>query len=244
MELSKLISWIKMELTIKKEFCIYCFSPLYHLSNGMVKCSVCKKKYSPARVNQIMTLMDYFCKDKNALTASKTLHLSYATVLKYYQTFRHLAAEYCEEQYHLNRTSESQYEEYLYLEKSKRHNKKAIFDSHNFLTFAYGEQVYTILMPSLGVYKQQFLEDNLEDVYHKEFSKFMRTSKIIKISEHDNAIKRFWYYFENFIMTFKGVSDEHFPYYLKEAEFKFNTPIEERSKVLNRLYFRPNDSDI
>lgn len=204
----------------------------------MVKCSVCKKKYSPERVNQIITLMDHFCKDENALTASKILHLSYATVLKYYQKFRHLAAEYCEEQYHLHRTRESQYEEYLYIEKSKRHNKKAIFDSHNFLTFAYGEHVYTILMPSLGAYKQQFLEDNLEEVYTKEFSKFMRSSKIIKISEHDNAISRFWHYFETFIRSFKGVSSEFFPYYLKEAEFKFNTPMTKRREVLERFYFR------
>jgi transposase-like protein len=135
---------------------------------------------------------------------------------------------------------ESQYEEYLYIEKSKRRDKTAIFDSHNFLTFSYGERVYTLLMPSLGMFKQQFLEDNLEGVYNKEFSKFMRTSKIIKISEHDNAITRFWHYFEQFITTFKGVSNEHFPYYLKEAEFKFNTPIEGRSKILERLYFKPN----
>ncbi|MFH0709505.1 MAG: transposase [Pseudomonadota bacterium] len=218
--------------------CIYCHHALYLLNDGMVKCSQCKKKYSPARVHQILRVMDCFCNEENALAASKNLALSYATVLKYYQAFRHLAAKHCEEQYHLHRSEESQYEEYLYLEKSKRPNKKAIFDSHNFLTFSYGEHVYTILMPSLGVYKQQFLEDNLEDVYAKEFSKFMRSSKIIKISEHDNAITRFWYYFENFIMTFKGVSDEHFPYYLKEAEFKFNTPIQVRSKILERLYFR------
>lgn len=219
--------------------CIYCHYTLYLLNDGMVKCSVCKKKYSPARVNQIITLMEYFCNDETALTASKTLHLSYATVLKYYQVFRHLTVEYCEEQYHLNRSLDSQYEEYLYIEKSKRHDKRAIFDSHNFLTFSYGEKVYSLLMPSLNMYKQQFLEDNLEEVYHKEFAKFMRTSKIIKISEHDNAITRFWHYFENFVMKFKGVSNEYFPYYLKEAEFKFNTPAYERSKILEQLYFHP-----
>lgn len=185
-----------------------------------------------------------FCADKNALSVSKSVGITYVTVLKYYQQFRHIIAEYCESQYHTLRTQESQYEEYLYLEKSKRHDKKAIFDSHNFLTFGYGENVYTLLMPSLGMYKQQFLEDNLEEVYFKEFSKFMRTSKIIRISEHDNAITRFWHYFEEFITSFKGVSNEHFPYYLKEAEFKFNTPFEKRSGILEKLYFHPNESDI
>jgi transposase len=220
--------------------CIYCHNTLYHLSDGMLKCSVCKKKYSPSRVNQIKNVIQSFCHDENALEASKSLNLTYVTVLKYYQKLRHLCAQYCEEHYHLNRMQESQYEEYLYIEKSKRRDKTAIFDSHNFLTFSYGEHVYTLLMPSLNMYKQQFLEDNLEGVYNKEFSKFMRTSKIIKISEHDNAITRFWHYFEQFITTFKGVSNEHFPYYLKEAEFKFNTPIEGRSKILERLYFKPN----
>lgn len=205
----------------------------------MVKCSVCKKKYSPDRVEQIKRLIEAFCVNENALSTSKSLNLSYTTVLNYYQKFRHLSAEYCEEQYHLHRSSESQYEEYLYIEKSKRHDKTAIFDSHNFLTFGYGESVYTLLMPSLGMYKQQFIEDNLEEIYFKEFSKFMRTSKIIKISKHDNVIEQFWHFFEEFITPFKGVSHEHFPYYLKEAEFKFNTPENERSAILELLYFRP-----
>jgi len=229
-----------------KEFhhCIFCNHTLYHLADGMVKCSACKKKYSPSRVNQIKSLIDAFCVNENALIASKSLCLSYVTVLNYYKKFRYLCAEYCEAEYHHNRTSESQYEEYLYIEKSKRNDKTAIFDSHNFLTFGYGNYVYTLLMPSLGMFKQQFVEDNLEEVYSKEFSKFMRTSKIIKISEHDNVITKFWHYFEQFITSFKGVSNDHFPYYLKEAEFKFNTPPSERSKILEQLYFRPNGSGI
>jgi len=227
-----------------KNICIYCASPLYQLREGNVKCSNCKKKYSPRRIHQIKKTINAFCSDENALTASKSLGLSYVSVLNYYQKFRHLCAQYCEAQYNLHRHTETQYEEYLYIEKSKRHDKTAIFDSHNFLTFGYGDHVYTLLMPSLGMFKQQFVEDNLEDMYHKEFSKFMRTSKIIKISEHDNAITKFWHYFEHFITAFKGVSKEHFPYYLKEAEFKFNIPIEERIAILEQLYFRPNGSDI
>lgn len=227
-----------------KNICIYCSSPLYQLRDGNAKCSNCKKKYSPARIHQIKKTINAFCNDENALTASKSLGLSYVSVLNYYQKFRHLCAQYCEAQYNLHRHTETQYEEYLYIEKSKRHDKRAIFDSHNFLTFGYGDHVYTLLMPSLGLFKQQFIEDNLEDMYHKEFSKFMRTSKIIKISEHDNAITKFWHYFETFITGFKGVSKEHFPYYLKEAEFKFNTPLEKRPAILVQLYFRPTGSDI
>ncbi|MDD5717142.1 MAG: transposase [Sulfuricurvum sp.] len=220
------------------ETCIYCHHPLYQLNDGMVKCSACKKKYSPKKVTNILRMLERFCSDENALSASSSLNLSYATVLKHYQKFRYLAAEHCEMQYDTYRTLESQYEEYLYLEKSKRHRQSTIFDAHNFLTFGYGHQVYTLLMPSLGIYKQQFLEDNLETVYSREFSRFMRTTKIIKITESNNIIERFWYYFENFITAYKGVSDEFFPYYLKEAEFKFNTPEHNRFTVLKALYFK------
>lgn len=222
--------------------CIYCHHRLYYLSDGMVKCSVCKKKYSPSRISQIQTILHAFCNDETALSASKKLKMSYVSVLNYYQKFRRLCAQYCEEYYHQHRTSDTQYEEYLYIEKSKRHDKTAIFDSHNFLTFGYGENVYTLLMPSLELFKQQFVADNLEEIYFKEFSKFMRTSKIIKISEHDNVIERFWHSFEQFITGFKGVSREQFPYYLKEAEFKFNIPIEKRSTILEDLYFHPSVS--
>lgn len=225
-------------------YCFYCHHPIYRLRDGMVKCSVCKKKYSEKRINQIKRLIQLFSTDENALAASKILQISYVTVLKHYQQFRLLCAEHCESEYHKHRSTETQYEEYLYIEKSKRHDKTAIFDSHNFLTFGYKKYVYTLLMPSLGIFKQQFVEDNLEGIYYKEFSKFMRTSKIIKISEHDNVIEQFWHYFEQFITVFKGVSHEHFPYYLKEAEFKFNTPIEKRSEILENLYFRPTGSGI
>jgi transposase len=219
--------------------CIYCSHKLYHLGDGMVKCSACKKKYSPKKAEQILRLIDLFCTDENALNASKITEISYATALKYYQQFRKLIIEQCEEQYHRYRNQESEYEEYVYLEKSKRNEKSAIFDAHNFLTFAYGEKVYNILMPSLSLYKQQFIKDNLEEVYDKEFSHFMRSSKLIKISKHDNTMTRFWRYFETYITLFKGVSREYFPYYLKEAEFKFNTPIRERVEILKKLYFRP-----
>ncbi len=218
-------------------YCIYCHHRLYRLNDGMVKCSVCKKKYSPSRIAQIKAILQAFCNDENARTASKALGHSYVSVLNYYQKFRRLCAQHCEEYYHLHRTQDTQYEEYLYIEKSKRRDKTAIFDSHNFLTFGYGDKVYTLLMPSLGLFKQQFVADNLEEIYHKEFSKFMRTSKIIKVYEHDNVIEKFWYFFEEFITGFKGVSNEHFPYYLKEAEFKFNTPLEKRSEILELLYF-------
>lgn len=218
--------------------CIYCQGSLYHLSDGRVKCSTCKKKYSQKRVKKITTLIACFSQNYNASQSAKKLNINYITVHKHYQQFRSLAAQHCEARYQEHRNNVSEYEEYNYLERSKRHRPESVFDAHNFLTFDYGGQVYNILMPSLQQYKEQFIEDQLESLYYKEFSKFMRQSKIIKISARHNTITAFWDYFESFITQYKGVSDSYFAYYLKEAEFKFNHQIDAQQSILKTLYFK------
>lgn len=218
--------------------CIFCQHQIYALSDGMLKCSSCKKKYSPERTNKILTLISAFCDDENALSSARRLGLSYVSVQGYYENFRRLCAHACEDEYEQIRQQPCAYEEYFYLERSKRHKKEAIFDAHNFLTFDYDGHLYTLLMPSLQQYKKQFLEDQLDSVYLNEFDRFKRNSRIIKVSkEHDNIVK-FWDYFESSILRYKGVTDEAFPLFLKEIEFKFNHGTAKRKSVLENYYFQ------
>lgn len=222
-----------------KKNCIYCsHNNVYQLNDGMLKCGNCKKKYSPSRINKIITLIYAFCNDESALSCSKRLHLSYVSVQGYYEKFRHLCAEICELEYNKVREKSCEYEEYFYLEHSKRKENKAVFDAHNFLTFDYERHIYNILMPPLKKYKQQFLEDNLENVYANEFSRFKRNSRIIKVSRKKNKIESFWNFLENSILHYKGVSFESFPLYLKEMEFKFNHTLEEKQNLLQDHYFK------
>jgi transposase len=113
-----------------------------------------------------------------------------------------------------------------------------VFDAHNFLTFDYDGHLYTIVMPTLQKYRQQFIDDNLEDLYASEFSRFKRKSRIINVSKHLNKIVEFWNYFENAILTYKGVSTESFPLYLKELEFKFNYDVQKQTELLEQYYYR------
>ena len=218
--------------------CIYCQHSLYKLNDGMLKCSSCKKKYSPSRVNKILTLISAFSTDESTLSCSKRLHLSYICVQGYYKEFRHICAEVCETQYNKVRAKECEYEEYFYLAQSKKHTNKAIFDAVNFLTFDYEGHIYNILMPSLQKYKHQFLHDNLENVYANEFSKFKRKSHIIKLSKFQNNIEKFWSFFEVSVLHYKGISNEAFPMYLKEIEFKFNHTLEQKKEILQECYFK------
>ncbi len=182
--------------------------------------------------------MDAFYENESALNLSKRLRLSYASVQRYYEHFRHLCAHICESEYTHVRERNCEYEEYFYLEHSKQRDKQAVFDAQNFLSFDYQGHIYNIVMPSLQKYKPQFVEDNLEDVYDKSFSKFKRKSRIIKLSSHHNKIVRFWEYFETVILHYKGIPKDLFPLYLKEMEFKFNHTKEESLNILESAYFR------
>ncbi|KIM12755.1 MAG: hypothetical protein KU37_02445 [Sulfuricurvum sp. PC08-66] len=217
--------------------CIACNGATYTLGDGRLRCKVCRKTFSPKRIAHVERLIEAFCSDLTAHQASQTLELSYPTVCHTYQKLRTLVSHYCEAQYQHNRAQPWEYEEYLYIEASKRHRREAIFESHTILTFGQGDQVYTLLMPSLVQYKTALIDSNLQEVYHKEMATFMRTSKIRKITRHDTIMQHFWHYFEAFMLPYKGISEAYFASYLKEAEFKFNTPQKHRATIVKKLYF-------
>lgn len=218
--------------------CIACKSEVYLLGDGRVKCTKCHKKISLQKLNKIVTLLESFIEDESALSVSKRLKLSYVSVQKHYDTFRILCAQTSEKEYEKVRALQCEYEEYFYLESSKKLKREAIFDAHNFLTFDYNNHIYTLLMPSLYKYKTQMIEDNIEDAYIDEFKKFKRQSRIIKVNKHLNNIVFFWDYFEKSIRKYKGVSDEKFGYFLKESEFKYNHTKDKAKDLLIQEYFK------
>jgi transposase len=220
--------------------CVYCSEKLYILNDGMVKCAKCRRKYSPRRAEKILTLIAAFAHDETAVETAERLGLSYVSVHRFFGTFRRLCARICEEEYEARRHIPCEYEEYFYLERAKRQRSNAVFDAQNFLTFDYGGHLYTIVMPSLQRYRQQFIEDELEPVYATEFARFKRQSRLIKVSSRHNNIVRFWDYFEKSILRYKGVRNESFPLYLKEMELKFNHSVSERETLLTEYYFKEN----
>jgi transposase-like protein len=217
--------------------CIFCNNYAYRLKDGRVKCSVCHRKISIVKINKTITLMQTFINNENALHVSKRLNLSYVSVKKFYDEFRYISAKVCEDEYEINRKDACEYEEYFYLENSKKEKKEAIFDAHNFLTFDYDGHIYTLLMPSLQKYKNQFLDDNVKESHIAEFNKFKRISRIIKVSSIHNNIVKFWNYFEKEILKYKGISNDNFALYLKEIEFKYNHTKNDAIDILIQEYF-------
>jgi transposase-like protein len=193
---------------------------LYSLANGYKKCAVCKKKFSPEKRKRENAIVECFCQNKPANLCAKELGVHYLTVEKRYRLFRQIIARFMQDEFD-NKTQTIAFEEYIYLPRSKRGKKEAIFDGINFLTFNYDQKIYNILMPDLTRYKTPFLADGLEEVYYKEFERFLRYGKI-QSNSVDPLIRSFWDYFEEFLLQFKGIKKENFFFYLKEAEFRFN----------------------
>ncbi|NPA82461.1 MAG: transposase [Epsilonproteobacteria bacterium] len=216
--------------------CIYCKNKTYLLKNGYRKCKVCKRKFSPLKVKKELSLIKCFCEDLNALKCSEKLNLNYITVKKRYDHFRKLIALFLEKEYE-KKKEVLEFDEYLYLQKSKRRDKKNIFDAYNFLTFDYGGKVYNLLMPDLSRFKPSFLEDGLDELYYQEFQRFLKIHRVAKLTSHKNQITKFWEFFEEFILKYKGINRDNFFYYLKEAEFKFNYSKQKQKEILQSLIF-------
>ena len=215
--------------------CPYCNSKiLYKLSSGQLKCSGCKRKFSAKKLQRDRDVISLFCQDCTAKESAQKLQLNYITVKKRYEDFRRLIAQYLEDNYIGKEIVE--YDEYIYLEKSKKRVDENIFDAQNFLTFCFDDKVFNLPMTDLSQYKREFLDDGLDKAYFKEFSKSMMLNKIAKIQKLDNTITKFWLYFEKSILKYKGIKKENFFYYLKEIEFKFNYTKEEQKSILEKLY--------
>ena len=192
--------------------CIYCnHYNLYKLSNGYFKCAKCKRKFSPKKIERKAKILKGFLDQLTPAQIHKKYSISYATIVKEIKTIRKVIAQICEKEF-LKKEEISELEEYLYIPSSLKKDSDSIYKAQNFLTIDYGGKVYNLLLSKMQNYSQ---------LTPKEINSMFNQSRIIKINKKIK-IKEFWEFFEEFIKKFKGVSEEEFFYYLKEAEFRFN----------------------
>lgn len=212
---------------MEQKICFYCNSRLYKLTNGMVKCSSCAKKYSPLKLQRDIDVLDAFVESSTARACAKKLNLSYQVVFNRYEHIRKLLINHSYDYYEYKREKLDEFEEYMYIYKSKKKDYANIIESQNFITFAYEDKVYNFLLPSLK---------RFDSKVESEFKKFILTSHISKLKTIENTITKFWNFFEIFIKPYKGVKSEYFLSYLKEAEFKFNYTKKEQKEILIHLW--------
>ena len=184
--------------------CVYCgHYILYKLNDGNFKCAKCKRKFSPKKLQRKAKVLKGFLDELTPNEISQKYNISYATVVKEIKNIRIIMAQICEDEF-LKKEDIKEFEEYIYIPKNKNIKK-----AQNFLTIDFGGKIYNIMLSSLKNYD------------FDEIKKMLKQSRIIKIYEK-KLIKNFWEYFEDFIKKYKGINEENFFYYLKEAEFRFN----------------------
>lgn len=212
--------------------CIYCdHLYTYLLKDTQRKCSKCKRKFSPKKVAREKKLLDLFIIGRNAREASNETGMHFATTQRHYENFRRTIALHADEQYQMHNGKVTEYDEYLYLPKSLK-AEEHIHKLQHFLTLSYKNKVYNLMMPAIQQYNY-----NPDDVQEKKLLlKYLRFDKVAKLKKVENTITKFWAFFEAFILQYKGVSDEQFVFYLKEAEWRFNYTFEEQREILkNRI---------
>ncbi len=101
------------------------------------------------------------------------------------------------------------------------------------MTFDYDEGlIYSIALPELSRFKDMLLEDEVDEAYYKEFSRYLKWHKLSKLKTKENNIQRFWSFFEEFVARYKGVEPRYFFLYLKEAEFRYNFSKKSQMQIL------------
>ncbi|HFU76405.1 MAG TPA: transposase [Arcobacter sp.] len=201
--------------------CIYCQHPhTYLLADQQRKCSKCKRKFSPKKIEREALLFSHFKKGDTARQTALVSKIHFLTVQKYFENFRRDIALESDKQYQINSHRVTGYDEYLYLPKSLKIEEN-INKVQHFLTLSYDKKVYNIMMPKT---KRSLLESEDEQA-QKLLLKYLQFNRVSKLSKAQNTITNFWDYFEIFILQYKGVSDEQFIFYLKEAEWRFNKNI-------------------
>ncbi|MCK4441763.1 MAG: transposase, partial [Sulfurovaceae bacterium] len=195
--------------------CIYCQHPYtYLLADKQRKCSKCKRKFSPKKIEREALLFSHFKKGDIARQTAISTKMHFLTVQKYFEKFRRDIALDLDKQYQINNDRVTGFDEYLYLPKSLKIEEN-IHKIQHFLTLSYDEKVYNIMMPKT---KRSLLESQ-DEQDKKLLLKYLKFNKVYKLSKAQNTITEFWEFFERFILRYKGVSDEQFIFYLKEAEW-------------------------
>jgi len=198
--------------------CLYCAHPYtYTLGDGQRKCSRCKRKFSPRKVEREAKLWQAFLKGSTVRETAKILKMHHLTVQKYFDRFRKHVAALSDSSYQQHAHLVTDYDEYLYLPKSLKIETNLDKLQH-FITLSYQQRVYNLMMPTVSHYSTP--DTTAQE--QKLILKYLTYNKVAKMSEARSTITRFWDYFEDFICRYKGVTQTQFIYYLKEAEWRFN----------------------
>jgi transposase len=197
--------------------CIYCQNKTtYLLSDGIRKCSQCRRKFSPKKIAREKVLIGLFLSaSKIPVTAlGDKPGININTIKKHFMIIRKKIALFLDKEFERNIAKIDEYDEHIYCQKNSKSTKNC-----RFISFSFEDKIYTLL-----------LQENIEQKNRLE-----NFYKMIKVKKDSSTITDFWNYFKVFIAKHRGVARENLIYYIKEAEFRYNYSKEEQKEILDNI---------
>jgi transposase len=84
------------------------------------------------------------------------------------------------------------------------------------------------IVPDSIVYTDTYRSYNVLDVSEFKHYRINHSRRFVKKHKHINGIENFWNQAKRHLRKFNGVPRQHFNFFLKEGEWRFNTPNPQR----------------
>ena len=216
---------------------------LIKLSDGRIKCKLCRRPYSLNKLKRDLDILYYFYLEVSARRCAKELKLSYNTVSRKYSLFRKAILKSSEQ----NFTKLSGYieadESYFGGRRKGNRGRGAFNKQPVFGILERNGRVFTTVVEDVSaktlfefIKKRTkkgsvFYTDDFKS--YKDLKQYGKHNKVKhsktfgKGHNHINGIEGFWSFAKERFHKYHGINKKNYPLYIKEMEFRFNHKNEE-----------------
>ena len=200
-------------------------------------------------------LIEYFVSGTTARTAAALVGVNKSTAAYYFHRLREIIAQAIQDEMPLAGEIEVD-ESYFGGRRKGKRGRGAAGKVPVFGILKRGGHVYTKVIPNtkaktlMGIMQERIIPDsivytdtyrsyNVLDVSEFKHYRINHSKRFVKKHKHINGIENFWNQAKRHMRKFNGVPRQHFPLFLKECEWRFNTPNPQRQFAQLKQWVKP-----
>ena len=200
-------------------------------------------------------LIEYFVSGTTARTAAALVGVNKSTAAYYFHRLREIIAQAIQDEMPLAGEIEVD-ESYFGGRRKGKRGRGAAGKVPVFGILKRGGHVYTKVIPNtkaktlMGIMQERIIPDsivytdtyrsyNVLDVSEFKHYRINHSKRFVKKHKHINGIENFWNQAKRHMRKFNGVPRQHFPLFLKECEWRFNTPHPQRQFAQLKQWVKP-----
>ena len=235
--------------------CPFCdHSSLYKMGDGRFKCGHCRTKYSLRKLRNELKILYHFYLETSARRTAKELRTPYKTVYNRFMHFRRQIANYTKSEFERLGGQIEIDESYFGGRRKGKRGRGAAGKVAVMGILERKGKIYTTVIPNakaetlMAQIKAKTYKGSVfyTDTF-KSYKSLSQVGKHLEINHkkefakginHINGIEGFWSYAKERLYKYHGVDPEHFPWYLKELEFRFNNRNEDSLRLLFEIVYQ------